>query len=333
MADVQRRTLLSGGLAALSLPALGMDDLKHIAVALENARRYLDYEVVEHFDEQITACAADDGARGPRETLPVVLGIIAAIEHHAGTVKPDIRRRLLSVGARSAEFAGWLYRDSATPKIADYWRDRAVEWAQAAGDPAMQGYILLKKSQAAWDTRDAPRMLTLAQEVQAGSWHLPLRVRAEAAQQEARGHAMLGADLAIVERKIDEARALLDEHGRGDDESSRLSAPYDQALLILQTAICYAEAGKPLRAVEIYRQALTTRAFSWRDYGYFQSQMANTIAAAGEPDEAARLGLDALDVAVKTDSRRTLKELHRLTSRLEPWSRRAAVRELRYALA
>ena len=331
MADMQRRTLLSGGLA-LSLPALGLDDLRHIAAALENARRYLDHEVVDYFEGQITACATDDGARGPRETLPVVLGIIGAIEHHAGTVKPDVRRRLVAVGARSAEFAGWLYRDSATPKFANYWRDRAVEWAQEAGDLSMQGYILLKKSQAAWDTRDAGRMLALAQAVQDGPWRLPSKVLAEAAQQEARGHAMLGADLAVVERKLDEARALLDDPGAGDQEASSLSTHYDQALLAMQTAICYAEAGKPLRAVALYRQELTASSFSRRDYGYFLSLMANTVAAAGEPDEASQLGVDALGVAAEMDSRRTIKELQRLTGRLEPWSRRAAVRELQDAL-
>lgn len=333
MTDLQRRTLLTSGLAALSLPALGMDDLRHIVAALDNARRYLDHEVVDYFEGQIAACATDDGAHGPRETLPVVLGVIGAIEHHAREVKPDVRRRLVGVGARSAEFAGWLYRDSATPKLADYWRDRAVEWAQEAGDLSMQGYILLKKSQAAWDNRDASQMLALAQAVQEGPWQLPPRVRAEAAQQEARGHAMLGEDLAVVERKLDEARRLLTATPSDEADGSSLSAHYDQTLLSMQTAICYAEAGKPTAAVELYRQELRARAFSRRDYGYFLSLMANAVAASGEPDEAAQLGVDALGVAAETDSRRTVHELRRLTSRLEPWSRRIAVRELQEALA
>lgn len=333
MADVQRRTLLSTGIAALTLPALGLDDLKHIAAALEDARRYLDHEVVDYFQQQITNCASDDGARGPRETLPVVLGIIGAIEHHAREVKPEIRRRLVAVGAQSAEFAGWLYRDSATPKLADYWRDRAVEWAQEASDMPMQGYILLKKSQAAWDNRDAVRMLTLAQAAQDGPWKLPAKVRAEAAQQEARGHAMLGADLAVVERKLDEARTLLDDAADAGDEESKLSAHYDETLLSMQTAICLTEAGKPLRAVDLYRRELSARAFSRRDYGYFQSLMANTLAAAGEPDEAAQVGINALQVAANTGSRRTVQELRRLTGRLEPWAHRVTVREFADALS
>jgi transcriptional regulator with XRE-family HTH domain len=97
MADVNRRTLLSSGLAAMSLPALGLSDLRHIVAALDDARRYLDHEVVEYFQQQITNCASDDGARGPRETLPMVLGVIGAIEHHVRSVKPDVRRRLVAV--------------------------------------------------------------------------------------------------------------------------------------------------------------------------------------------------------------------------------------------
>jgi transcriptional regulator with XRE-family HTH domain/tetratricopeptide (TPR) repeat protein len=334
MADVQRRTLLSSGIAAMSVPALGLEDLKHIVAPLDDAHRYLDHDVVDYFERQITVCASDDGTRGPRGTLPVVLGIIGAIEHNARKVKPEVRRRLVAVGAQSAEFAGWLYRDSGTPKLADYWRDRAVEWAQEAGDLAMQGYILLKKSQAAWDSRDAVRMLTLAQAAQDGPWQLPPKVRAEAAQQEARGQAMLGADIAVVERKLDEARDLLGEGvDQHDHEGAELSAHYDEALLSMQTAICYSEAGKPLHAVDIYRRELTAGSFSRRDYGYFLSLMANTLAAAGEPDEAAHLGIDALDVAASTDSRRTVQELRRLTNRLEPWSHRAAVRELHDAFA
>ncbi|WP_239331816.1 hypothetical protein [Frankia sp. CiP3] len=67
----------------------------------------------------------------------------------------------------------------------------------------------MKKSQLAWDERDGARMLTLAQAVQDGPWTLPASVRSEAAQQEARGHALTTRDLAAVDRKLNEARDLL----------------------------------------------------------------------------------------------------------------------------
>ena len=185
MSPLERRAFLLGG-AALALPTITLDDLKHIAAALHDAPRYADGAVVGYYRQQILDLASSDGTAGARKTLPRVLGMIGAIEQTAREARPSIRRELLSVAAQSAEFAGWLYRDIGVSEMASYWRDRATEWAQEAGDSAMQGYVLLKKSQAAWDERDATRMLTLSQAVQEGPWRLSARVRAEAAQQEAR---------------------------------------------------------------------------------------------------------------------------------------------------
>jgi len=55
------------------------------------------------------------------------------------------------------------------------------------GDGPMQGYILLKKSQGAWNARDGLRRLSLAQASHDGLWQLPRLVLAEVAQQETRG--------------------------------------------------------------------------------------------------------------------------------------------------
>lgn len=54
-----------------------------------------------------------------------------------------------------------------------------MEWAQAANDTAMQGYVLLKKSQMAYDQRDAYRVTMFAEAAQRGPWLLPAAIRAE----------------------------------------------------------------------------------------------------------------------------------------------------------
>ncbi len=325
---MKRRAMLTTGLVAAALPALRLEDLHRVVAALEDARRSFDGSVADYLRGQLAACAADDGARGPRATLPVVLGIIGVIDGAVRQVKPALQRELLALGARSAEFAGWLYRDIGAPDWADYWRDRAMEWAQTAGDTAMQGYILLKKSQSAWDSRDAVRMLTLAQAVQGGPWQLPAKLRAEAAQQEARGKAMLGADLDVVEGKLDEARQLFEEGAAATDPAPHYMAP----LLAVQTAICYTEAGAPGRALDLYDEHLSRQAFSRRDYGYFLSLKGAAYAAVQAPEQAVTAGLEALAVAAATDSVRTIHELNRLVVRLKPWANRSAVRELSQAV-
>jgi hypothetical protein len=299
---------------------------------MEDPHRYLDTTVVGHFRRRLADCAADDGAYGPKATLPAVLGVVAAIERNARKVTAEVRRDLLSVAAQAAEFTGWLYRDVGIPDLADYWRDRATEWAQEAGDHTMPGYILLKKSQSAWDERDGLRMLTLAQAVQDGPWQLPDVVRAEAAQQEARGHAMVG-ELDLVERKLNQAQQLLADSAPGDDvRAAGPTAHYERPLFAMQRAICYHEAGQAAKAVGIYRETLSPTVFSPRDYGYFVALMADAVAAVAQPDEAATRGMEALQIAATTHSVRTVHELLRLGDRLAVWADRPAVRQFLDAL-
>jgi transcriptional regulator with XRE-family HTH domain len=325
-----RRTFLAGGLAALTLPALGLDELRHIAAAVVNARRYADGEIVDYCRRQLDDCAVNDGSRGPRQSLPIALGLIAAIENMATDAKPGTRRELLRVGAYASEFAGWLYRDISVPELANYWRDRAIEWSQVSGDTMMQGYVLLKKSQAVWDERDALRMLTLAEAAQEGPWRLPAHVRAEAAQQQARGHAMLNGNLALIESKLSEARSLLAQDRAGADGRAKEVAPhYDEALFGLQMAICYCEARQPERALELYDRWLSPEMFSRRDYAYFLSLKGSAYAVAGEPDNAAIAGLQAFPLARETESVRTVRELIRLAVQLEDCRDHESVQELR----
>ena len=322
-----------GGLAG-ALPVLNPDEMQHIAAALENARRYADSAVAGYFRDQLAAYAVNDGTRGPKETLPLVLAIVAAVEHAAREARPAARRDLMAVGARSAEFAGWLYRDSAALRLAGYWHDRAAEWAQVAGETALQGYVLLKKSQAAWDERDAPRMLMLASAARQGPWDLPPWVQAEAIQQEARAEAMLGGDIRLIAARLDEARGLLARAQPGSTgDGSTLAAHYGTVLLAMQMAICYCEARQPARAVEIYDEYLAADAFSWRDYGYFRALESIAVAAAGRPDDAAAIGRESLGSAAATGSVRTLRELSRLMERLASWPGRPQVRVFRAELA
>jgi tetratricopeptide (TPR) repeat protein len=210
---------------------------------------------------------------------------------------------------------------------ANYWRDQAMEWAQAARNLPMQGYVLLKKSQAAWDERDAVRMLTLAQAAQDGPWQLSARVRAEIAQQEARGHAMLDGNLLKAERKLDMARGLL-----ADVESlpggSDIAPHYNEALFAAQTAICYCVAGQPERALQTYDAWLSPEAFPPRDYGHLLALKSEAYALAGDADSAARSALESLRIAKETNSARTIYEVLRVAQRLRPRLGREPVRRL-----
>lgn len=315
-----------------ALPALTSDDQERLATADRDPRRYCDRSAIAALRHQLDACMTDDQAQGPANTLPVVLDVLRAIDRQARDVTPSVRRELLSVGARGAEFAGWLYRDLRDLARAETWYDRATAWAQEAGDLPMQGYLLLKRSQMAYDERDALRVVTLVQAASEGPWQLPGKVRAEVLQQDARSRAMTGASLDAVTRRLDDAHNLLTRPSDGADETTNLSTHDNPDQLWLQTASCYMEAGRPLKAAEIYGDVLTRTGLPARDRGYFLARRAHSLALAGQPDDAAAVGLEAVSLATTTQSARTRRELGRAVGVLQPWRSRPGPRDLREAL-
>lgn len=315
-----------------SFSVLNIDERQHVQAALADAGRYFDGPVIDYFRRQLDGCMTSDGERGPARTLPAVLGLLGAVEQCGREVRPAVRRELLSFAACAAEFTGWLYRDVNDPVQARFWYDRATEWAQEAGDLLMQGYVLLKKSQMAYDARDALRVLTLAQAALEGPWQLPTKIRAEVTQQQALGMAMRGEPLPAVERKLENARELLAKTTM-DDEPGAPGAYFTETTLMLRTATSFTEAGKPARAALLFGDVLTDATLSRRDAGFFRARRAAALALSGEPDEAATVGLESIAVAAATDSRRTLRVLSEVVGTLTPWRSRPLVRELHDAMA
>lgn len=329
MSPIHRRTLL-GGIAAAALPDRRLEELQRVADVLEDSRRCQDVPAADYFRVQLDHAKRDDGSLGPKQTLPMVLGLLGAIDQHARSMKHRARRELLSVGADGAEFAGWLYRDIHQPGRAGFWYDRAMEWAQEADDAAMQGYVLLKKSQMAYDERDALRVLTLAQAARHERWLLPPRARAEVTQQEALGLAMTGKPLDAVRQKLDEAHELL--AAVPGDDPTLLGAYFTEDTLLLRNAVAYTEAGKPGIAVELFGEAIATGKLSRRDTGFFNARRAAAVALCGEPDEAAQLGRESAGVAHTVKSERTLRVLGEVLHTLDRWSGRPAVQDFREVL-
>ena len=315
-----------------ALPTRDLDELGHLASALDNARRYLDSSVVSYFRNLLERSKTEDGNRGPARALPSVLGILGAISQHVRDVKPGVRCQLLSLGADGAEFAGWLYRDLQDSVSATYWYDRAMEFAQEACDTTMQGYVLLRKSQMAYDLRDAHRVVTFAEAAYSGPWQFPLKIHAEVTQQTALGLAMTGEPIDKVERTMDDAMALL-ASAEHDQEHQQAVAHITANTLLLRQATCYTEAGKPAKAAALFADVIASGSLLRRDSGFFRARRAAALALSGEPDEAAAVGMQAVTIGRETHSERTLRLLADVVATLSPWRTRPGPRALVEELA
>ena len=126
------------GATAHALPPNEVQELEHVAAALDDARQYLDGSVVGYFREQLDRSKSADGDLGPAKALPFVLGVLGTIAQHVREVKPEVRCALLSLGADGAEFAGWLYRDLQDP-ASTAAAIRGLTW----GDPGWLGLPLV----------------------------------------------------------------------------------------------------------------------------------------------------------------------------------------------
>lgn len=244
-------------------------------------------------------------------------GHLAFIEERLRDARGTSRIELLTIGARYAEFAGWLYQDSGDARAAMFWSDRAVEWAQQAGNRVLVAYVLMRKSNQASDQRDAGRIIGLAEAAQREPDPITGRVRALALRQEAHGYALDG-DEVTCNRKLDEAMNMVALSERNGDPGP--GSYCTDVYVELYRATCWLELGKPKPAIDLFeRELIRLPAIENRDHGVYLARLAVAYADDGKPEQAAARGREALSIFRATGSQRIGAELGRLRLRLERW--------------
>ncbi|MFJ2861519.1 hypothetical protein [Kitasatospora sp. NPDC087314] len=256
---------------------------------------------------------------GSRYALDSVTRHVQVLDRLQQTTGGSARDEILAIGARTAEFLGWLNQDLGDFEQAMYWSDRAMEWAQESGDDVMTAYLLFRKSNQATARRSAQQAVGLARAAQRSPGATP-RIRALAAQQEAQGHALMG-NQRFAQAKFDEAHELAaspdDEH-RDDALDMAYCTP---TYIEMQRANCLLELGDPHTAVAMFEAELRTLPPVYRnDQGVYLSRLARAYAVSGEPEQAAAAADRALSIAIDTESARTMAELSAADRALQRWS-------------
>lgn len=265
-----------------------------------------------------------DADRVARDTVRLARAVDDGLSERRGRDRTDLLRTAVRVG----EFAAYLFRDQGDRRRCRYWHDRANDWAQQSEDPTLEAFVMLRKSQAAYDDRDAQRMGGLCRTA-IGRLDGPSLLRAELVQQAARADAMLGASESPVRRALDRVRAEIEASAAPDPGSGGHDYGHDR--LDLHSALCMVEAGRPDLACALYAPVVE-REQRPLDRAYYTVLMAVALGLAGRPDAAARAASTALPVAVHGRSVRTLREAGRLEGVLAPWAGRRDVVEFRAAL-
>jgi hypothetical protein len=95
-----------------------------------------------------------DNLLGPRVLLPVIRAHLDTMDRLRHTATGDILTELLRIGARYAEFAGWLSHDTGDLVGAAQLCGQALEWAQVARDDQMASFVLMRRAAQALSARD-----------------------------------------------------------------------------------------------------------------------------------------------------------------------------------
>ena len=287
-----------------------------------------------------------------RTTSPgVVLPLAVTQAHMLRTLtreaRGEDRRRLLALGVRVFEHAGWMAQEAGDDSAALWWTDDAVRIASELGDLDMPRYALIRRALVMYYQRRPTRTAELAGRVADDRSASPA-LRWMAGQRVAQGFALAG-DYAASMRALERAERwqasadfVAPGAGGPGPGTTHLCPPGAVALgpafapgsTTLITGWCLYDAGLPARAVEELRGGLARIPDDGhRARARFTARLALALAANRELEEAA-VHLDAVLGHVRRVESATIRaDLIDLNRTLGRWPRDKAARELRLRLA
>jgi tetratricopeptide (TPR) repeat protein len=272
-------------------------------------------EILGHLREQWHALVKTDNLLGPRFALAGVLGQIDIVEALLPSLRDRARLEAVSLGAQYAESAAWLYEDSDNLVQARYWTGRAMEWAYEANDRRMLAWTIFRRSQQVTVTRDAARVIGLAQAARRDEEQLATPTRAAIRVQEAYGFALDG-DERTSQRLIDDAHAWAGSDTVGDAHEGHGSY-CTPSYIEIQRANCWLATGKPKKAITLYEDGLRRLPPVYqRNHAAALSWLAAAYMADGQLEQAASTAHAALPAARSSGSRRTVADIKGIGTKL-----------------
>nr|WP_239158351.1 helix-turn-helix transcriptional regulator [Streptomyces sp. SID13726] len=265
-------------------------------------------------------------ASGPASVLPPLIAQTHSLEQLALRSGPRVRRELLLLAARYAEYAGWMAQECGDEKAAVWWTERAVQLAAAGSDTGLAAYAQVRRSLISLyrgDASDAARLAEHALESDAA----PARVRGLAAQHLAQARAVEG-DYDACMRGLDRARDLLGQDA-ADPAQPVLGASQVPDVVSMFTGWCLYDLGRPERAATLLDEETARIApHAFRTRARYGVRRALAHAAAGELDHACRITTELLPSVRLIHSSTVLADLRRLSRTLGRHARHRSVRAL-----
>ncbi|MHC0429502.1 helix-turn-helix domain-containing protein [Streptomyces sp. O3] len=265
---------------------------------------------------------------GPQFLVQPVQSQIPLIEQMCREAYGPLRDDVLRVGARYAEFLGWLHQDTGHTAEAMRSTTLAMEYAQELGDPMLIAYIFQRRSNIATEAGHAGHGAGLAAAALRHAADLSPRVHAVVLRQLANSQAALG-ERTETRRAIDQSLAAAEKGTDEDPMAGYCSVAYVE----MEAANCDVKLEQPAHAVTVYRDSLSHwPAVQERDRGLCLARLATANALLEDVEGSHDAAAQALAIGQRTGSSRILNELYDLQPRLARWRKLVEVSELNDAL-
>jgi tetratricopeptide (TPR) repeat protein len=286
-------------------------------MAAARTPRRLDPAVVDSLATVLAAQRRLEDHVGSAVMLEPVTAQLAVTGNLVTEARGPLRAPLLRVAGQYAQFGGWLNANVQRIGQAGRWYDRALEWATEGGDHNMVATALSMKGHAAWVAGNVAPMIGLSQAAQNTPGTSP-GVRALAAQQEARGHALAG-DGRQADRKLDEAAALVCRAAAHPDDEPPWVYFFSPDYLVMQRGLAWLYLGRYAEAAGLLAAGLAAMPAEVRESEWvaeYLVRLATAHAQADEPEQACAAAAEAASIARQTGSARLAGKLDRLSATL-----------------
>jgi tetratricopeptide (TPR) repeat protein len=314
---IPRRAMLKASGAALLAPFAGLldaNDHERVASVLSGHSRP-DMQSVGHFEALLAHFRKLDDLMGPRCVHGAVHSTVGVLDGLCNTAEPPVRQALLSMCAQYDQLDAWMWLDRGDNALAQSRCDRALARATEAGDLPLAGYLLTCKAEAVQERHPATA-IALTHEAQHHKWGLTSAVAALAARREAHVWAMSG-KAHDCERKLDDAARLLAASEQRRTEEPPWIYWFNDEYLPAQRGICYARLGRADAALAAFDEAIAKLPGDYvRDRAWFLFYSAKAYADDNEPQQAATVAHDAVQILIDAGSDGVLDEARKLHARL-----------------
>lgn len=241
-----------------------------------------------------------------------------------GRYKESVGQALFATVAEATLLAGWMSYDACHHGLAQRYFLQALRFAQDGKDRRLAGSILSAMSHQATFLGHYTPAATLARAARMGiSGVATPTLMAQFHAMEARALARTG-DRRACEQALAEATKALESRNSGDEPE--WITYFDEAELAAEAAHCFRDVNSARQAVAYAENAMSGSHV--RSDFFATMVLADAHLRAGEPEEACRVALEALDLGEQLKSGRCVSYLAEFRRRLKRYRDTAPVREL-----